>query len=146
MELYCFLIRPVLECAVLVWASLSSYLSAKIESIQQRALKKTFRSGFCCYNNCLEKVNLLPLHQKIEKICHEFIKKNKNRPKIIEYHGYNMRSGITNYSTSKISSERMSHLVGNLNSWFLNIVHTLCFAFVVIIYFLQFSSFCKRKQ
>ena len=41
---YCF-IRPVLEYAVPIWASLPSHLSAEIESIQQRALKIIFRSG-----------------------------------------------------------------------------------------------------
>ena len=66
-EVYCCFIRPVLEYAVPVWASPLSYLSAETESIQQRALK-IFRSGYYCYDNCLEKVNLLPLHQGRENI------------------------------------------------------------------------------
>ena len=56
-EVYCCFIRPVLEYAVPVWASLPSYLSAEIESIQQRALKIIFKSEYYCYNNCLEKLN-----------------------------------------------------------------------------------------
>ena len=55
-------------------------------------------------NNCLETVNLLPLHQRREKICHQFIKRNEsdsptkailNRPKNINNHG------TTNCSTVK---------------------------------------------
>lgn len=72
------------------------------------SFKNNLRSGYYCYNNFLEKVNLFPLHQRREKICHEFIKKNKNvspikailnRPKDINNHDYNLRSGTIKYST-----------------------------------------------
>ena len=76
LKVYTSSVRSVLEYAVSVWQSIPGYLSAKIESIQKRALKIIFP----CADSYSDALKLAWVER--DEICREYMYKTKdlNRP------------------------------------------------------------------
>ena len=66
-QVYCRLVRSVIEYAAPVWADLRIYLSKTLELIQKRAFNIIFPG--LPYNVALSRSGLLPLSQRRKKSC-----------------------------------------------------------------------------
>ena len=73
-QVYCSIIRSVLEYACPVWAALPKYLDDAIESVQKRALRIILPN--CHYDEALIKSDITALSQRREEACINFIKRD----------------------------------------------------------------------
>ena len=114
LQIYCSLIRSILEYASPVWASIPDSLSDVIESIQKRALKIIFPGNN--YSESLALSALPTLSQPRDLACTRFISDSLNSEplrslchKDVVCHGYNLRSGDSLRTTRpKIRTDRFS--------------------------------------
>ena len=70
-QVYCTLVRSVLEYAAPVWAGLPSYLSDLVESVQNEALRIIFPD--LTYSQALVRAGLQTLSERRNQICVRFI-------------------------------------------------------------------------
>ena len=98
-NVYCSIVRPVLEYASPVWAAIPDYLSDLVESIQKKVLGIIFPN--LTYNEALDASGLVSLRQRRGDMCARVIHKAKlggpllrliPKPTVTS-HGYNLRSG-----------------------------------------------------
>ena len=98
-NVYCSIVRPVLEYASPVWAAIPDYLSDLVESIQKKVLGIIFPN--LTYNEALDASGLVSLRQRRGDMCERVIHKAKlggpllrliPKPTVTS-HGYNLRSG-----------------------------------------------------
>ena len=73
-QVYCSIVRSVLEYACPVWAALPKYLEDAIESVQKRALRIVLLN--CHYDDALIQSGVTALSQRREEACTNFIKRN----------------------------------------------------------------------
>ena len=73
-QLYCSIVRSVLEYACPVWAALPKYLDDAIESVQKRALR-IFLSN-CHYDDALIQSGITALSKRRVEACTNVIKRN----------------------------------------------------------------------
>ena len=99
-QVYCSLVRSVIEYAAPIWADLSVYLSnLTLELIQKRAFNIIFPG--LSYDVALSRSGLLPLSQRREKSCQKLMQDFRDKgflSNIIPippetHHGYSLRSG-----------------------------------------------------
>ena len=64
-------VRPILEYAVPVWQDIPDYLSDRIESVQKKALKITYRNS--SYRQALSIANETTLSNTRVLLCHKFM-------------------------------------------------------------------------
>ena len=72
MQVYCSIVRSVLEYACPVWAALPKYLDDAIESVQKRALRIVLPNYH--YDDTLIQSGITTLSQRREEVCTNFIK------------------------------------------------------------------------
>ena len=70
-QVYCTLVRSVLEYAAPVWAGLPSYSSDLVESVQNEALRIIFPD--LTYSQALVRAGLQTLSERRNQICVRFI-------------------------------------------------------------------------
>ena len=98
-QVYCSLVRSVMECAAPVWTGLPAYLSKILESIQKRAFNIIFLG--LPYDVALSRSGLLPLSQRREESYQKLMENFQDKgflSNIIPIppetnHGYSLRSG-----------------------------------------------------
>ena len=97
-QVYCSIIRSVLEYASPVWAALPIFLSDYVESVQKRALR--IIHPYLSYEDALQVSGLLSLRARREDACIRFMQRihgcspfKSLIPKIVHEHGYALRSG-----------------------------------------------------
>ena len=73
-QVYCSIVRSVLEYACPVWAALPKYLDDAIESVQKRALRIFLPN--CHYDDALIQSGVISLSQRREEACTNVIKRN----------------------------------------------------------------------
>ena len=73
-QVYCSIVRSVLEYACPVWAALPKYLDDAIESVQKRALRIVLPN--CHYDDVLIQSGITTLSQRREEACTNFIKRD----------------------------------------------------------------------
>ena len=73
-QVYCCIVRSVLEYACPVWAALPKYLHDAIESVQKRALRIVLPN--CHYDDALIQSGITALSQRREKACINFTKRD----------------------------------------------------------------------
>ena len=73
-QVYCSIVRSVLEYAFPVWAALPKYLEDAIESVQKRALRIVLPN--CHYDDALIQSGITALSQRREEACINFIKRD----------------------------------------------------------------------
>ena len=73
-QVYCSIVRSVLEYACPVWAALPKYLDDTIESVQKRALRIVLPN--CHYDDALIQSGITTLSQRREEACTNFIKRD----------------------------------------------------------------------
>ena len=73
-QVYCSIVRSVLEYACPVWAALPKYLEDVIESVQKRALRIVLPN--CHYDDALIQSGITALSQRREEACINFIKRD----------------------------------------------------------------------
>ena len=73
-QVYCSIVRSVLEYACPVWAALPKYLEDAIESVQKRALRIVLPN--CHYDDALIQSGITALSQRREEACINFIKRD----------------------------------------------------------------------
>ena len=71
-QVYCSIVRSVLEYACSVWAVLSQYLDDATKSVQKRALCIVLPN--CHYDDALIQSGIAVLYQRREEACINFIK------------------------------------------------------------------------
>ena len=71
-QVYCSIVRSVLEYACPVWAALPKYLEDAIESVQKRALRIVLPN--CHYDDALIQSGITALCQRREEACTNLIK------------------------------------------------------------------------
>ena len=71
-QVYCSIVRSVLEYACPVWAALPKYLEDAMESVQKRALRIVLPN--CHYDDALIQSGITALCQRGEEACTNFIK------------------------------------------------------------------------
>ena len=71
-QVYCSIVRSVLEYACSVWAALPKYLDDAVESVQKRALRIFLPN--CHYDEALIQYDITALSQRREEACINFIK------------------------------------------------------------------------
>ena len=76
-QVYCSLVRSVIEYAAPVWADLPVYLSKALELIQKRAFNIIFPG--LPYNVALNRSGLLPLSQRREKSCQKLMQNFRDK-------------------------------------------------------------------
>ena len=69
-QVYCSIVRSVLEHACPVWAALPKYLDDVIESVQKRALRIVWPN--CHYGDALIQSGITALSQRREEACIKF--------------------------------------------------------------------------
>ena len=74
MQVYCSIVRSVLEYACPVWADLPKDLDDAIESVQKRALRIVLPN--CHYDDALIQSGITALSQRREEACTNFIKRD----------------------------------------------------------------------
>ena len=99
-QVYCSLVRPILEFASSVWAALPECLVQLVESVQKSALRIIFPD--CFYESALVSCGLSTLLARCEDACRRFISNIKEsgflahllpQPTSVA-HGYGLRSGF----------------------------------------------------
>ena len=119
-QVYCSLVRSVIEYAAPIWADLSVYLSnLTLELIQKRAFNIIFPG--LPYDVALSRSGLLPLSQRREKSCQKLMQNFRDKgflSNIIPippetHHGYSLRSSSVVNSSVKVvaRTERMNNFV-----------------------------------
>ena len=73
-QVYCSIVRSVLEYACPVWAALPKYLDDAIESVQKRALRIILPN--CHYDDALIQSGIITLSQRREEACTNVIKRD----------------------------------------------------------------------
>ena len=73
-QVYCSIVRSVLEHACPVWAALPKYLEDAIESVQKRALRIVLPN--CHYDDALIQSGITALSQRKEEVSINFIKRD----------------------------------------------------------------------
>ena len=73
-QVYCSIVRSVLEYACPVWAALPKYLEDAIESVQKRALRIVLPN--CHYDDALIQSGITALSQRREEACINFMKRD----------------------------------------------------------------------
>ena len=73
-QVYCSIVRSILEYACPVWAALPKYLEDAIESVQKRALRIVLPN--CHYDDALIQSGITALSQRREEACINFIKRD----------------------------------------------------------------------
>ena len=73
-QVYCSIVRSVIEYACPVWAALPKYLDDAIESVQKRALRIVLLN--CHYDDALIQPDITTLSQRREEACINFIKRD----------------------------------------------------------------------
>ena len=71
-QLYCSIVRSVLEYACPVWAALPKYLEDAVEPVQKRALRIVLPN--CHYGDALIQSGITGLSQRREEACTNLIK------------------------------------------------------------------------
>ena len=74
-QVYCSIVRSVLEYACPVWAAPPKYLDDAIESVQKRALRIILPT--CHYDDALIQSGIAALSQRREEACTNFIKRDR---------------------------------------------------------------------
>ena len=69
-------IRPVLECAVLVWQNIPEYLFDAVETLQKRALKVIFPTAES-YTEALQLAQLKTLAERRDDLCTKYMERMK---------------------------------------------------------------------
>ena len=70
-NVHCTLIRPIVECASVVFSNLPTYLSKLIENIQKRALKIIWPD--VTYTEALHNARLISLSERRSDACVKFV-------------------------------------------------------------------------
>ena len=73
-QVYCSIVRSVLEYAFPVWAALPKYLGDVLESVQKRALRIVLPN--CHYDDALIQSGITALSQRTDEACTNFIKRD----------------------------------------------------------------------
>ena len=73
-QVYCSIVRSVLEYACPVWAALPKYLHDAIESVQKRALRIVLPN--CHYDDALIQSGITALSRRREETCTNVIKRD----------------------------------------------------------------------
>ena len=73
-QVYCSIVRSVLEYAFPVWAALPKYLDDAIESVQKRALRIVLTN--CHYDDAIIQSGITTLSQRRKEACTNFIKRD----------------------------------------------------------------------
>ena len=82
LKVYLSTIRPVLECAIQIWQSISDYLSDKVESIKRRALRIIYPEAES-YGQSLRMAKLETLASRRISLCTKYmnnIKASESHP------------------------------------------------------------------
>ena len=118
-QIYCSLIRSVVEYASPVWAALPDYLSDLLEAVQRRALRIIFPDN--SYEESLAFSALPTLSQRRDLACIRFVKDLPNTEPLrslcmeeVILHGYNLRSGDSHrVERSRIRTDRFGAFCTN---------------------------------
>ena len=80
-EVYTKEIRPILEFGVPVWnGALSKKNSDKIENIQKIIARMVFKGDYSSYSKSCDTLKLEKLHQRRQKLCLNFARKEYKKP------------------------------------------------------------------
>ena len=117
-QVYCSLVRPILEYASPVWAALPNCLVQLVESVQKSALRIIFPD--CSYESTLVRCVRLPtLLLRRDEACRRFIPNIKEsgflshllpQPMNVA-HGYGLRSGFSRSKFRFVWTDRLSSFV-----------------------------------
>ena len=81
-DVYCKLVRSVLEFAVPVWnAGITRQHSTDIERVQKTFMYILFGKGYASYTDALRKTKLETLKRRRLELCRKFAKKSSDNPK-----------------------------------------------------------------
>lgn len=117
-NVYCTLIRPIVEYASVVFANLPLYLNSLIENIQKRALRIIYPN--LSYSEALEHTGLLSLNDRRKNACQKFVDGIRpGNPIFPLIHGrsetftapYSLRSGSVKRYTKTVRTDRFSSFV-----------------------------------
>ena len=116
-QVYCSLVRPILEYASPVWAALPNCLVQLVESVQKSALRIIFPD--CSYESALVRCGLPTLLSRRDEACRRFISNIKEsgflshllpQPTNVA-HGYGLRSGFSRSEFRFVRTDRLSNFV-----------------------------------
>ena len=116
-NVYCSIVRPVLEYASPVWAAIPDYLSDLVESIQKKVLGIIFPN--LTYNEALDASGLVSLRQRRGDMCARVIHKAElggpllrliPKPTVTS-HGYNLRSGEKTVCQPQGKTKRLNDFI-----------------------------------
>ena len=116
-QVYCSLVRPILEYASPVWAALPNCLVQLVESVQKSALGIIFPD--CSYESALVRCGLPTLLSCRDEACRRFISNIKEsgflshllpQPTNVA-HGYGLRSGFSRSEFRFVRTDRLSNFV-----------------------------------
>ena len=116
-QVYCSLVRPILEYASPVWAALPNCLVQLVESVQKSALRIIFPD--CSYESALVRCGLPTLLSRRDEACRRFISNIKEsgflshllpQPTNVA-HGYGLRSGFCRSEFRFGRTDRLSNFV-----------------------------------
>ena len=116
-QVYCSLVRPILEYASPVWAALPNSLVQLVETVRKSALRIIFPD--CSYESALVRCGLPTLFSRRDEACRRFISKIKEsgflshllpQPANVA-HGYGLRSGFSGSEFRFVRTDRLSNFV-----------------------------------
>ena len=116
-QVYCSLVRPILEYASPVWAALPNCLVQSVESVQKSALGIIFPD--CSYESAIVRCGLPTLLSRRDEACGRFISNIKEsgflshllpQPTNVA-HGYGLRSGFSRSEFRLVRTDRLSNFV-----------------------------------
>ena len=116
-QVYCSLVRPILEYASPVWAALPNCLVQLVESVQKSALRIIFPD--CSYESALVRCGLPTLLSRRDEACRRFIS-NIKESRFLSHllpqptnvaHGYGLRSGFSRSEFRFVRTDRLSNFV-----------------------------------
>ena len=116
-QIYCSLVRPILELASPVWAALPACLVQLVESVQKSALRIIFPD--CSYESALVSCGLPTLLARRDEACRRFISNIKESGFLVHLlpqptnvaHGYGLRSGFSRSELRIVRTDRLSNFV-----------------------------------
>ena len=116
-QVYCSLVRPILEFASPVWSALPECLVQLVEIVQKSALRIILPD--CSYDSALVSCGLSTLLARREDACRRFISNIKEsgflahllpQPTSVA-HGYGLRSGFSRSEFHFVRTDRLSNFV-----------------------------------
>ena len=116
-QVYCSLVRPILEFASPVWAALPTCLVQLVEGVQKSALRIILPD--CSYESALVSCGLPTLLARRDEACRRFISNIKESGFLSHLlpqptnvvHGYGLRSGFSRSEYRIVRTDRLSNFV-----------------------------------